>query len=232
MRIVAWNCQMGFAAKLDAFFSLDSDLAVISECSRESALSMISFGYQVFWFGSNPRKGLAVLAKDGGSIEAITDPEQKWIVPVRVTWGDTIFILIAVWACREGHAKSDRYIGLLHRALTSHPEWFLNHPVVLAGDWNSNKIWDLERKTGNHSSVVAMLEQKGIVSSYHSYFDEAQGQETRPTCYLYRHQTRPFHIDYVFVPGIWTKGLKSVEVGAFDSWSGYSDHCPVAVEFA
>jgi endonuclease/exonuclease/phosphatase family metal-dependent hydrolase len=129
-----------------------------------------------------------------------------------------------------GSAKANQYIGLVYQALLLHPHWFSNGPVVLAGDLNSNQIWDPERSIGNHSAVVKFLEERGIVSVYHQYFGEDQGKESRPTAYLYGHLIRPFHIDYIFIPEKWATTLKSVEVGGFSNWSMHSDHCPVIVE--
>src|ERR1035438_10304368 len=109
MRIVAWNCQMGFDKKVDAFRSLNPDLAVISECSQKSALALRSHRYETLWFGSNPQKGLAVLCRGGWAIKAIQEPEHQWIVPIRVGAGPITFTLIAVWACRMGSAKANQY---------------------------------------------------------------------------------------------------------------------------
>jgi exonuclease III len=231
MRIVAWNCQMAFSKKLEAFHSLKADLAVISECSKKSTLELQSHGYQALWFGTNPHKGIAVLCKDAWSMETIQAPEQPWIVPIRVKTGAIDFTLIAVWACTQGNTKVAQYIGLIYQALSTHPEWFSQGPVVIAGDWNSNQIWDSERLVGNHSDVVRLLEQKGIVSSYHRHFGETHGGEKRATLYLFRHQNKPYHIDYIFVPEDWILKLQSVHIGEFDIWSKHSDHSPIIVDF-
>jgi endonuclease/exonuclease/phosphatase family metal-dependent hydrolase len=105
-------------------------------------------------------------------------------------------------------------------------------PIVIAGDLNSNAVWDYERPNGNHSDVVERLSTLGIVSAYHSHFDELQGNETRPTFYFYRHKQRPFHLDHVFIPKVWMSRLQSVEVGSHESWCGLSDHCPVIVDLS
>jgi endonuclease/exonuclease/phosphatase family metal-dependent hydrolase len=54
------------------------------------------------------------------------------------------------------------------------------------------------------------------------------GSRNAANYYFYRHQDKPFHIDYVFVPRGWR--LKSVEVGAFQEWGQLSDHVPVVVD--
>jgi exonuclease III len=230
MRVVAWNCQGGFHKKIDVFKSLRPDLAVISEFSQKCANATRSLGYRVLWFGSNPRKGLAVICREDWAIEAIQALEQKWIAPIRVHTGFTAFTLIAFWACSVGKTKLTQYIGQVYQALISPRDWFSSGQVVMAGDLNSNKIWDSNRPTGNHSAVVKLLEQRGIVSGYHEYFGEEQGKESRASWYLYRHESKPFHLDLVFIPKIWMGRVTSVEVGEFAAWSKHSDHSPVVVE--
>jgi endonuclease/exonuclease/phosphatase family metal-dependent hydrolase len=142
------------------------------------------------------------------------------------------FTLIAIWACRVGNRTANQYIGQVNQALLSHPQWLSKGPVVLAGDFNSNQIWDPKWPLGNHSSVVRLLEKSGIVSGYHRFFMEEQGNESHPTAYLYRHQTKPYHIDYIFIPEKWAPAIKSVEIGEFSTWSRHSDHCPMIVDLA
>jgi hypothetical protein len=99
------------------------------------------------------------------------------IVPIEVH-ALTPFTLIAVWACQVGTKKADHYIGQVYKALMSNPQWFDGTPIVMAGDLNSNKLWDRERPVGNHSQVVEILAERGLVSAYHQFFGEEQGVET------------------------------------------------------
>jgi endonuclease/exonuclease/phosphatase family metal-dependent hydrolase len=229
MRIATWNCKMGFKKKADAFFSLMPDIAVVPECSEVSVVCLREQGYRTLWFGSNPRKGLGVICSNEWEIRAIQPPEQEWIVPIEVK-GPTPFTLIAVWACRMGTRKADCYVGLVYRALKSHPEFFAHRDVVIAGDLNSNRIWDDERAVGNHSAVVALLREHGLVSGYHQHFNEAHGEEKQPTFYLHHHLQRAYHLDYIFVPQRWVSRLSSVAVGEYSRWSHWSDHCPMVVD--
>jgi hypothetical protein len=48
---------------------------------------------------------------------------------------------------------------------------------------------------------------------------------------LYRHQAKPYHIDYCFASGDWMAKLAAVEVGHFRTWKKYSDHVPLMVRF-
>jgi exodeoxyribonuclease III len=229
MRIITWNCQMGFGNKASALLAQDPDIAVVPECSEKSVTSLQESGYKSSWFGSNCRKGLAVFCRKGWSIRQLPQPEQKWIVPLEID-APTPFTLLAVWACRIGTVKAKNYVGQVYEALMSHPEWFSGAPVVLAGDLNSNTIWDGERPVGNHSAVVRILADHGLVSVYHEFFGELQGAETRSSFYFYRHADKPFHIDYIFIPRQWLPRVRSVSVGAFETWSKLSDHCPVIAE--
>jgi exodeoxyribonuclease-3 len=104
--------------------------------------------------------------------------------------------------------------------------------VVLAGDLNSNTIWDSRHKVINHSTVVKILADRGLVSGYHHHFGETHGEESRPTIYFRHHEDKPYHIDYIFIPREWASRLRTVEVGGFETWSKLSDHCPVVVEVA
>jgi len=229
MRIVTWNCQMGLDKKMDALLSLNPDVAVVPECSEKAAIALPQRGFNTLWFGCNQHKGLGVICRQDWPMRALPQPEQKWIAPIEVG-APTPFTLIAVWACRVGTRNVHNYVGQIYYALTSHPEWFNGSPVVLAGDLNSNKGWDERHEVINHSSVVGILAERGMLSGYHEYFNELQGRETRPTIYFYRRNDRTFHIDYIFVPKTWK--LELAEVGGFEKWSKLSDHCPVIVDVA
>jgi exodeoxyribonuclease III len=227
MRIVTWNCEGGFHKKVDTLLSQNPDVAVIPECLENSVAALRQRGYETLWFGSPLKKGLGVFCRKGWSIRALPLPEQKWIVPIEID-GPTPFTLLAVWT---KDTNDEGYIEQVYHALLSHPEWFDRvAPVVLAGDLNSNKIWDYKREVGSHSDVVKILAERGLVSAYHEFFVEAQGAETRPTHHHHRHADRPYHIDYIFIPREWAARLKTVEVGTYEQWSKLSDHCPVTID--
>ena len=236
MRIVAWNCRMGFAKKRELLYRLCPDIAVISECSHDSMLASKQDGYDSCWWGENKNKGLGVLSRKPWGLERVGNPGaqplQKWIAPVRVQ-GPTEFLLLAVWAGRVGDRKEMNYVGQIHEAIVSHPEWFAgDRPVMIGGDFNSNKIWDGGRKVRNHSAVVKLLLDRSLVSAYHTFFVEEHGKETRPTYYFWHRKDRCFHIDYIFVPRRWSSQIRDVKVGTYKTWRPASDHAPVLVDIA
>jgi len=79
--------------------------------------------------------------------------------------------------------------------------------------------------------VVDHLHKKGISSCYHLHHKQIQGSEAHPTYYLYRHQDKPYHLDYCFASADLAGKIQSVEIGDFNFWKQYSDHVPVIVTF-
>jgi endonuclease/exonuclease/phosphatase family metal-dependent hydrolase len=79
---------------------------------------------------------------------------------------------------------------------------------------------------------MKLLGERELVSGYHEYFSELQDGESWRTLYMFRHEDKPYHIDYIFVPREWASRLRTVEVGKFEAWSKLSDHCQVIVDVA
>lgn len=112
--------------------------------------------------------------------------------------------------------------------LQLHKEKLKDKKVIIAGDFNSNAIWDKWDRWWNHSDVVNELEEIGIKSLYHHITNEEQGKETKPTFYLQRKLEKPYHIDYVFVSNHFINQNIKIELGNFDDWLENSDHMPVS----
>jgi Endonuclease/Exonuclease/phosphatase family len=220
---------MAFDQKRHLIQNPPPDIAVIPECSQSSIQSSVKENVDCRWFGENPHKGLGVMVAKPWQILRSQEPKHKWIVPVWIG-GPTNFLLLAVWTARikESHERS--YIGQLCEAVRGNPSWFNEESVVLCGDFNSNVIWDKTRRVDNHSFVVKFLAERNIVSAYHHYFSELEGEEKRPTHFFYHQKKRGYHIDYVFLPSEWAKRIKVVEVGEHQQWAKYSDHVPLVVE--
>ncbi len=60
---------------------------------------------------------------------------------------------------------------------------------------------------------------------------QIQGKEKHPTQYMYRHQDKPYHLDYCFMSSVFCNKLSSVEIGKYKKWAICSDHTPLIVEF-
>ena len=99
--------------------------------------------------------------------------------------------------------------------------------ILIAGDFNSNTIWDQWDRWWNHSDVVKELNKVGIESLYHKFMDEEQGKETKPTFFLQRKKEKAYHIDYIFGSNHFTKKIDNLEIGKIDDWIEISDHLPL-----
>ena len=211
------------------------DILVVPECE---CIENLVFNVDtlkpsdILWFGKNKHKGLAILAYNGFKLSPIDGhkPELETIVPIAVTGGSFDFTLFAIWA-NNPNDPDGQYVTQVWKAIHHYDHLLLPERTVLAGDFNSNTIWDRPRRVGNHSSVVEYLEDKGIVSAYHLHHTQTQGQEQHPTFYLYRNSSKPYHMDYCFVSADLVNRLQTVEIGDHAFWAKYSDHMPVIVSF-
>ena len=84
--------------------------------------------------------------------------------------------------------------------------------VILAGDFNSNSIWDKPRRVYNHTNLVELLKTKNILSTYHHFHNQAPGKERDNTLFMHRKVDRPYHIDYCFASRNLINKLKNVEI--------------------
>ena len=225
MRLVTWNCCRGpYLKKVQLLDVLAPDIAVIQECARP-----IIQTDRCLWFGDNPRQGLAVQAYGQYRLRALPliADVPNYVIPVEVI-GPNHFLIIAVWSKRDprGH-----YVEGVVRAVQQYRSLFAQYPTVLVGDLNSNAIWDSSHRVDrSHSALVTLLSELGLVSSYHSFYDEAHGEESQPTFYFQWKQPNPFHIDYCFIPQQWAARMHGLKVGSYEDWKSYSDHRPLLVE--
>jgi len=226
---------MAFRKKAALVLAYKPDILVIPECEHPDRLKFpeeCPNPTDMLWIGSNPSKGLGIFSYGRFRLKAHDrhNKRLKIILPVTVTGPDGDFNLLAIWA-HNPQDKDGRYVEQVWKALRYYDK-FLSHPrTILAGDFNSNTIWDRPRRVGNHTDVVLKLEKKGIKSAYHVHHRQMQGSEAHPTLYMYRHLDKPYHIDYCFLSADLVKRLKSVEIGAYEDWMPFSDHVPVMATF-
>lgn len=234
MRIVAWNLAGASAEKLERLRALKPDVAVVPECTLAAAQAS---GLPHAWCGTRGEKGLAVFGFGGVGVERLgsDEPEHQWVMPVRIT-GDLSFTLFAVWAdndrqrMREREGSADPS-GPLRLALRTHHTLLRKGPVVVAGDFNHNAVWDEPLRSSNHSYAVADLASVGLESAYHRARACVQGEEPEATFYMEKDAAKPHHLDHCFVPADWA--VTNVTVGshvAHCAVGGPSDHAPLVVD--
>jgi exodeoxyribonuclease-3 len=203
MKIITWNCNMAFRKKADLILAHKPDLLIIQECECLEKLifqTTTPKPADMLWFGNNQHKGLGIFSYGGLKLKALEvhNKDLQMIVPISVTGGGFDFNLFAVWAYNPTDPDGT-YVEQVWKAIHHYDDLLSCKPTILAGDFNSNTIWDRKRRAGNHTNVVKYLADKGIHSAYHLHHQQMQGKEQHPTFYLYRHQNKPYHLDYCFV---------------------------------
>jgi len=233
MKIISWNCNMAFRNKYSHIISLKPDLIIIQECENEEKLKLafdkIDYN-QILWFGDNPNKGIAVISFQDYTMELRDDYNSnfKYIIPLSLKINSIKVNLFAIWAMPHKSKKSKSYIGQIWEAIHYYSKE-LNNPSILIGDFNSHIRWDSKRSPGNHTGVVAFLESKHIVSCYHSFQNIDQGEESDPTWFMYKHEDKPYHLDYCFVSTSLSDSMKC-NIGKYENWIDLSDHMPLQIE--
>ncbi len=226
---------MAFRKKAVHILAHEPDILIIPECEHPDKLTFannIPKPTDMLWFGENKNKGLGIFSYTGFRFKLIRshNRELKMIIPIAVSSSNYSFNLFAIWANNPSDPDG-QYVEQVWKAIHHYNRKLSAKNTVLAGDFNSNTIWDRKYRTGNHSHVVDRLKKKGIVSSYHLYHNQQQGNEIHPTYYLYRHKDKPYHLDYCFVSSDLANRIQSVEVGDHEHWAAFSDHVPVIVTF-
>ena len=227
---------MAYRKKAEFILSYQPDIVVIPECEHPDRLKFNSetpLPNDVFWFGENKNKGIGIFSYSEFKFQLLDvhNADFRTILPLAVTNGKIDFILFAVWAYNPKDLKKFQYVGQIWKAIHYYEALLKNEKIILAGDFNSNSIWDKSYRECNHSNVVDYLQKKEIYSTYHQYHNQKQGEEEHPTFFLYRHQNRPYHIDYCFASADFIKKLQKVEVGNYEQWKQFSDHTPLIVTF-
>lgn len=238
VRIVSWNVAAGFAKKLPRLLELEPDVAIATEVSTEGRLRRAGAdGFRTMdWVGRIQTRGLAVMgfgAWKTTMYDAMWDQRVEWTLPAKATGpGKATFDVIGVWAFnkRAHFDPSDFQQSQGEQLPAVYPKLFVR-PTVVAGDFNNSVVWDKPGKPRSWAAVVETMGAQGLVSAYHTFYKEEQGEETRPTHWWKRSAESTFHIDYCFVPDDWT--ITQVWVGDAQEWlrkSDGSDHAPLVVD--
>lgn len=235
MKLITWNCQGAFRKKANTILLHRPDILVIQECEHPDKLVFNSETLKptdMLWFGDNKHKGLGVFSYSNYRFQLANDHSQniKIICPISVTGGLIDFTLFAIWA-NNRHDPDGQYIEQVWKAVNQYDHLLKKGSTILAGDFNSNTIWDRQHRIGNHSAVVEMLEKKNIYSIYHRYLNQVQGKESHPTFYLQRKKVKPYHIDYCFASVDLYDKVQNIEIGVYDDWVSHSDHIPLIINF-
>ncbi|MCB9173823.1 MAG: endonuclease/exonuclease/phosphatase family protein [Flavobacteriales bacterium] len=233
MKIVTWNCNGALRKKFSRLTELRADIYIVQECedpSQSKDKHYQDWASNYFWKGDSKNKGVAIFAKDNIKLECLEwDSEYKnhyvkHFLPCRI---NNEFNLLGVWT-HQNNSPNFGYIGQFWKYMEVNKAKFDN--MIIAGDFNSNTIWDQWDRWWNHSDVVNNLKKQKILSVYHKFNNEEQGKELQPTFYLQRKSEKPYHIDFIFCSEPILKQVTNFEIGEFDKWIEISDHLPLLME--
>lgn len=232
MKITSWNCNGALRKKYHQLSTLESDIYIVQEC--EDPTKTLDRDYRQWadnhlWIGDSKNKGLGIFANKELQLKklnwsnAFRDHTVKYFLPCRV---ENSFQLLGVWTHRN-KSPNFGYMGQFWKYLQNNLNQF--EKIIIAGDFNSNAIWDQWDRWWNHSDVIRILQDKNINSVYHKEMNEVQGQESKPTFFLQKNLEKPYHIDYFFKsPHFKTTSFK---IGKYEDWIDISDHVPISYEF-
>jgi exodeoxyribonuclease III len=226
---------MAYRRKANVLLAHKPDIVIVPECEHPDRLKFdtkVLLPADIFWFGNNQHKGLGVFSYSDYTFELnnVHDPRFRTILPLAVKNKNQQFNLFAIWAYNPDD-RGFQYVGQIWKAINFYSELLNNEKTILAGDFNSNTIWDKPKREGNHSAVVDFLARKGIHSTYHKFHDQIQGKEKHDTWFMYRHKDKPYHLDYCFASNDLIDKLSHVEIGRHRKWCKHSDHTPLIVTF-
>ena len=89
MKLVTWNCAMALHKKHQKLLSLDADIMVIQECSRQFIGQMNrAEEWSSVWYGKNPHKGLGVLVKSPWTLRSAQSLKSQWAAKLVVDGKD------------------------------------------------------------------------------------------------------------------------------------------------
>lgn len=233
LRLATWNCRGRVDGKRALFDRLAADVVVVPECASAPRFAQ-EFGVSFAWRGKYPHEGLGVFGLNGWQV--VPAPERTslpWVLPLNLVdpAGVEAALLLAIWTVPTDNVR--QYSKQIAQAVTEWEREIRGGATVLAGDFNCSAQSTDSRK---HLANVERLRGLGAVSAFHAHHGLGHGKEEAMTLRWVGRGGLPFgfHCDFVFASAALVPRITQVDVGTFADWiePGYSDHCPVIVDFA
>ena len=136
--------------------------------------------------------------------------------------------IMGVWAFNHRAVKyGEDANGRTLEAINYYDAWLKDsQKSIFAGDFNNSIIWDKSSNPDFHN-INKQLNSLGYESSYHLKTQDVFGKEKETTFYHTKNKDKKYHIDYIYIKDM---NVKSVNIGLYDDWIKYSDHCPVTIK--
>lgn len=230
MIIVSWNCGGAFRRKYTYLLKYNCDIMIVQECENPKEVNypkeIKSLMPNFIWVGDNKNKGLAIFSKYKLENNLWNSGGNKYFISCKV---NNEFDLLGVW-CHYANSPTFGYIGQMWKYIQVNKENIRDKNILIGGDFNSNKIWDIWDRWWNHSDVFRELDDLDIKSLYHKCCNEEQGEETIGTLYHRKNIEKAYHIDYIMGSKRFYSSLKRFEIGDPQQWLQVSDHMPIFIE--
>lgn len=227
LKIVTWNCNGKFREKYKEIARLNADVYIIQECEDPTFTKdegYKTWGHNALWIGASRHKGLGVFSPSGHHITRLEWDVNGLDYFIPFTLSNKVNI-VAAW-CHGAKMPTYRYIGQLWQFIQRHKDKLSDS--IIAGDLNSNPIWDTRARNWNHTDVTRELSNFGVVSVYHHLRNELPGKEIVPTFLLQKNLFKAYHIDYIFAgEAILSSNDTALEIGETEPWIKLSDHMPI-----
>ncbi len=233
MRVISWNCQGGYRKKIDNILELKPDIVVIQECENLEKLRAFckeKIPLKSFWFGGfYPHRGVGVFFyKDYQILSMENNISIEFIVPMKIM-NNFEFYLFAIWAMAPfGEDKGKPHTYQIEKAVKKYKNILKNNLSILIGDYNTPNIKEPVEKTG--FMVIEEFKKLEIFSAYHEYFEKDYGKHNQYTFYQHKKKEVKHMLDYCFASKSIIERISKVEIGKYEDWIEYSDHCPLIVE--
>lgn len=246
MKIVTWNCNGALRKKLKEVDALKADVLIIQECEdpSQSTKAYQNWAGDYIWIGTNKNKGIGIFPKSDNSVQRLnwsgkfqinglytqsqsttwTTEDLQLFLPFQL---NNQYIVLSCWT-KGSESQSFGYMGQFWKYLQIHRGKLNQNNTIIAGDFNSNAKWDKPDRWWNHTDTINELSAINIESLYHHQTGEQQGQETQPTFHLHKKESKPYHIDYIFMSTDLLSN-SSIELGKIKKWLSISDHIPLCV---
>ena len=223
LRLIVWNCHHGsLSARLAELAAFAPALVFLQECKPTGPLP--SSG-PFLTHRVNVRKGIALASLDADyRLEKLRPRANRGrAVMGAAVSGPLSFTALGIWS------QGPRYVDDVMRTLKAYDRVLRSGPAIVMGDLNSGtNLAGTKSCNKGHSRILDTLAGLGLVSAYHAFHHCDHGQETHATYRHQRNRSKPWHIDFCFVPAGWA--VVGVEVLDGEEWETRSDHLPLKVD--
>jgi len=222
LRLLTWNCRSGsVGARLSEVAEFDPHVVFLQEWGRIDGVHN-----QLVCSHMNGRKGIALLAPTAAPRAVAVSLHNCGQAAISARFlASEPFTVVGIWA------RGPNYVEDVLLTVRRCSPLSRRGPTVIMGDLNTgSRLGRRASVTTNHRRVLDICTSLDLVSAYHAFHRLEPSFESDATYFHQFKRSKPWHIDYCFVPRAWASRLTKVEVIDGRKWAKRSDHRPLLVE--